>query len=432
MRIGILGGGFAGLTAAYRLAKNGHEVTIFERGRELGGLAVGIKNEGWQWYLERAIHHIFSNDSAIIELAGDTGFKNVIFKSPLSASLYEERQNYRIIPVDTPQDFLNFPYLNMVDKLRAGAVIASLKLSPFLPIYEQITAEAFLRLTMGERSWYVLWETLFRKKFGKYAGNIMASFIWARIKKRTKTLGYFEGGFQTFITHLEHVCDRQKVAVKKGCGVIGLSKKQDQIAVHFRSGEEGRATVNTFDRVISTLPTPVLLKVATDFFPQNYLKGLGKIEYLHAVSLILETKDPYLEKAYWVNMCSKTVPMTLLAQHTNFMDKKYYGGKHIAYVGWYVERSDKLISMSEIEVYDVVKKSLGEIAGKHIKVLRKSLFKGPFAQPIFNKTFITSKPDFETPVKNFYIANLDMTYPYDRGTNYAVDLGNKVANLIGA
>ncbi len=49
---------------------------------------------------------------------------------------------------------------------------------------------------------------------------------------------------------------------------------------------------------------------------------------------------------------------------------------------------------------------------------------------IFDKEFLKNKPDFETPLKGFYIANLDMTYPYDRGTNYAVALGKKVVELL--
>lgn len=57
-------------------------------------------------------------------------------------------------------------------------------------------------------------------------------------------------------------------------------------------------------------------------------------------------------------------------------------------------------------------------------------FKGPFAQPIFDQDFLKNKPTFTTPTKNFFIANLDMTYPYDRGTNYAVKLGKQVAALI--
>jgi hypothetical protein len=51
-------------------------------------------------------------------------------------------------------------------------------------------------------------------------------------------------------------------------------------------------------------------------------------------------------------------------------------------------------------------------------------------QPIFDATFIQNKPDFITSTPGFIIANLDMTYPYDRGTNYAVQLGNKAAEIV--
>jgi len=39
-------------------------------------------------------------------------------------------------------------------------------------------------------------------------------------------------------------------------------------------------------------------------------------------------------------------------------------------------------------------------------------------------------PKHKTPIKNVYIANLDMVYPWDRGTNYAIKMGEDIANLI--
>ncbi len=417
MKIAILGGGFTGLTASYYLAKKGHKVALFEKEPVLGGLAAGFKSQGWEWYLERAIHHLFANDYDILNFAHETGFEEIFFRAPETASLYD---NSRIIPVDTPQDFLKFPYLNLPTKFRAGFVLAFLKFSPFLSLYERQTAEEFLRKTMGERAWEVLWRELFRKKFGKYAGNILASFIWARIKKRTKKLGYIKGGFQTFINHLEKEVGRLKVEVRKGQSVEAVTKHNKQ----FRINNEN------FDVVISTLPTPVLVRIGQNILPSNYLSNLSKIKYQHAISLVLETKEPFLEKAYWLNMCVKDNAIMGLFQQTNFIDKKHYAGNHILYVGNYVDFEDPRVKMSDKEIFEFYKKELLKINPKFdMQNTKYYVFKGPFAQPILDKQFLASKPDFETPVKNFYIANLDMTYPYDRGTNYAVKLGKEVSNF---
>ena len=44
--IAIVGGGFTGLTAAYKLTQLGAKVTIFEAGTSVGGLASGCTIQG--------------------------------------------------------------------------------------------------------------------------------------------------------------------------------------------------------------------------------------------------------------------------------------------------------------------------------------------------------------------------------------------------
>ena len=58
------------------------------------------------------------------------------------------------------------------------------------------------------------------------------------------------------------------------------------------------------------------------------------------------------------------------------------------------------------------------------------LFKAPFAQPIIPTNYSHMIPPMRTPLKHVYLANIEQVYPWDRGTNYAVELGQKVANLI--
>ncbi|MEX1052251.1 MAG: FAD-dependent oxidoreductase [Patescibacteria group bacterium] len=427
MKIAVLGGGFAGISAAYYISKKGHSVTLFEKESILGGLAAGFKQDNWDWYLEKAVHHWFSNDKDILSFVKDTGLKKVIFKSPLSASLYQDViNNYRIIPLDNPQSLFKFPYLNLLQKLKVAFVLVFLKTTPFLPIFEKISAEKFLKKTMGKRAWKVLWKELFRKKFGKYAGNIVASFIWARINKRTKKLAYPYGGFQKLVYLSEKKLKQQGVEIRKEESVENIHMKGSKFFIQVNGKKDN------YDAVISTLPTPVFTKIANRVFPLSYIKRLKKIKYLHAISLVIELKMSFFEKEYWVNIIDPKTPIMGIFEHTNFIDKKYYGGNNLLYSGNYVGFDDPLVKMTDKEIFNWYFTYLKRINPKLKKnhVINYFVFKGPFAQPIFDKDFIKNKPDFITPVKNFYIANLDMTYPYDRGTNYAVKLGKEVAKLI--
>jgi len=420
MKIAVLGGGITGLVAAYFLGKKGHQVTVFEKEPTLGGMAAGFKQSNWDWYLEKTVHHLFSNDNDILDFAKEIGFNKIFFKEPETASLYENSEfrihnsKFLFFPLDTPRDLLHFPLLNWPDKIRTGLVLAFLKFSPFFSFYEKITAEEFLIKSMGTQSWDILWQELFRKKFGKYAENILASFIWARIKKRTKKLGYIEGGFQILINYLENQLKSLRVNTLTSYEINKIERK------NFK-----------FDYVVSTLPTPTITKIGEKLFPAEYLNRLKKIKYLHSVSLILETEKPILKKAYWLNICDKKIPIMGIFQQTNFIDKKNYGNKHILYLGWYVGIEDKLWKMNKEEILNLAIPHLQQISSRlnRDQISNFYLFKTVYAQPIFDKEFLKNKPKFETPIKNFYIANLDMTYPYDRGVNYAVKLGKEVNKL---
>ena len=357
MKIAILGGGFTGLTAAYYLAKKNHQVTLFEKEKILGGLAAGFKTDNWDWYLERAYHHLFANDYDILNFAKEIGFNKIFFKSPTTSSLFRiSNFGFRILPLDTPIDLLKFPYLNIVDKLRAGIVIVFLKLSPFLSIYEKQTSQEFLKKTMGEKVWNILWQQLFRGKYGDYAGNIMASFIWTRIKKRTKNLGYVEGGFQIFINYVANKLKSLRVNVLTDYQIEEIKKRGDKFIINNTS----------HDVVVSTLPTPVLTKISQTILPKSYLNRLSKIEYLHALTLILETEKPILDKIYWLNISTPKIPIMGIVQHTNFMDKKNYGNKHISYLGWYLKREDKLMNMNNQELINLVLPYLNKITNNQI------------------------------------------------------------------
>ncbi len=431
MNIAILGGGYTGLTAAYELQKKGHAVTIYEKEKVLGGLAVGFKEKDWQWPLERAYHHLFESDHEIIEFSKEIGFNKIFFTSSHTDSLYPDKNNnYRIIPVDSPLGFLRFPLLSLPDKLRAGFFIALFKYLPSLGIYERYTAEEFIRKFMGNQMWEVFMAELFRKKFGEDAEKITTSFLWARFHTRSKQLGYVSGGFQSFVEFLEALDLKNGVTIHKGTEIKNLKRKNNMFQIERSDYSNNQSIQEEYDAVISTLPTPVLVKVGESIFPKEYSDKLKKIEYLHALVLIVQTKDPILEKTYWLNINDPQLPMMFVGQHTNFIDKKYYGGKHLAYIANYLPGDDSRLKLSDKEVLEYYQPYLEKIVNRKLKVEKSWIFKAPFAQPIWSKEYVNNRPSFTTPVENFYVANLDMTYPFERGTNYAVKLGRQVSQLI--
>lgn len=430
MKVAIFGGGVTGLTTAWNLLKKGYEVVIIEGEESVGGLAGGFKEGNWDWALERTYHHVFANDKEIITLAQEMGFDGFRFKRPKTASLMKGKDNYRIFPVDSPIDFLLLPQLSLFSKLRAGATLAFLKISPYLSLFEKTTSEKFIRKTMGEEVWKNLWEQLFRKKFGKYAEYILASFIWARIKKRTPVLGYPNRGFQYFCTFFSEKLKEKGCVIETETKVVEVEKQGEGFSI-LVSKKTGEQTKINADKIVSTLPFPITLRIGKKILPEEYISQQSKREYLWAINLILGGTEKILKDTYWLNVGAKEVPIMGIIQHTNFVSFSHYGGEELCYCAWYVEDSSDLLKKSGEEMATFVFPYLQKInpsLKKAPRVVR--LFKAPFAQPICDEGFLAIDRGFKTPIKNFFVANLDMTYPYDRGTNYAVKLGNDVSQMV--
>lgn len=204
MKIAIIGAGFTGLAAAYQLTKQGHDVTVFEKDSQPGGLAIGYQEKGWDWTLEAFYHHWFTNDKAILDLAKELDYP-VIIKRPETSHLVDGK----IMQLDSPRTLLTFKKLTLPERLQMGAAIASLRFNPFWKPLERYTATSFLKKTIGQKAYTIFWEPLLVGKFGKYADTISLAWFWSRVAKRTTNLAYPEGGFLTFAQHIDKAIKAQ-------------------------------------------------------------------------------------------------------------------------------------------------------------------------------------------------------------------------------
>src|SRR5262245_55605883 len=151
MKVGIIGAGIAGLTAAYDLAQAGHRVTVYEAAPKAGGLASGFRDAGWEWPLERFYHHLFETDVAIRTLVETIGFGDkLFFRGPVTAQWWRGR-GYAL---DGALPVLRFPGIPFVDRVRFGAAVAYLKYATNdWRALERVTAAAWTQRWMGERAY---------------------------------------------------------------------------------------------------------------------------------------------------------------------------------------------------------------------------------------------------------------------------------------
>jgi len=433
MRIAIIGGGLTGLTAGYYLSKAGHSISIFEKEANLGGLASCFQQKDWQWPLEFYFHHIFTSDYKIINLAKKLGIGEKIFFLKPKTSIFK---NSKISQFDSPTSVLKSPLLSPMEKLRTSLVTAYLKYLIKTPRtvagwskaeamtpprwknwkLEKVTATKWLRKFYGQKTYATIWEPLLKSKFGNQFKKISMTWFWARIKKRSSSLGYFEGGFQILIDSLA-----KKIKTANGQILTNFEAKNLNDIYHY----------SDFDKLIFTTPISVFLKITKDKLSPRYVNQLESLEMIGAINLVLVLKEKFLtDNTYWLNINEQNFPFVAVVEHTNFIDPKYYGGNHILYVGGYYPQNHPFFKMTKAEIFNEFLPFLKKINPKlnfKLCTLHFALFANKYAQPIIPLNYSKLIPSIKTPIPNVYLATMHQIYPWDRGTNYAVELGKKVA-----
>ncbi len=189
--------------------------------------------------------------------------------------------------------------------------------------------------------------------------------------------------------------------------------------------------LENYDAVIVTLPSFLFFKLAPSL-PENYKRKFARLKGLGATNLMLKLKKPFLTNGtYWLNVCDPASPVMAIVEHTNFMDKKNYGSEHLVYLGNYLPPDSERFGMDKDKTLKLFDPFLRKINPDYKKNLIDSeFFKVPFAQPIIPTNYSKMIPPMETPLPNVYLANIEQVYPWDRGTNYAVELGKKIADYI--
>ena len=427
MKIGVVGGGLTGLTAAYELAKKGHQVLLWEKAPYLGGQASTFEVEGTP--LERYYHHIFTGDVDMIGLIEELGLSERMQWLASKVGFFYEDEIYDFV---TPLDLVRFRPLGLLERVRAGLVTLYLQRFGDWKDLEEFTAEDWIRRYAGEQAYQVIFAPLLRAKFGEYFDQVTMAWLWSKFKDRVgsrskgmtrELLGYMEGSFQPFIDGLADGITSMGGKILSDTPVERLTIEDMKVKGVVASD------VWTVDQVIATVPSFVFLRIAPEL-PEEYASQLREVSYQSALCLVLKMKRS-LSRIYWLNISDPSFPFVGAIEHTNLIPAEKYNGKHVLYLSNYVSETDPLYSASADELFRHYLPSLRKINPEFREdwVEELWLYREDAAQPIITCGYSRRVPSYQTPVEGLYLANTTQIYPQDRGMNYSVRLGRVVSEL---
>ncbi len=451
MRIAVLGAGVCGLVAAHRLARAGHAVDVYERWPGLGGQAATL-DVGDGHRLERYYHHLFTSDRHIAGLFEELGMPDAIEWRPSSVAFFARGALH---PFVTPLDLLRFRPLSPLARVRMGA--AALALQRFAgdrEPYERVTARAWIERRMGRQAWEEVWGPLLRGKFGERADRIAMVWLWSKLRLRRSVkgedvrqerLGYPRDSWEPLFEALARSVAEGGGRVLTDQPAARVSRAGAGFTVHagppgsFRRGHDPRAfetaAAQEYDRVLATVPNDVFEALLDPGLAaevgEEYLGRTRGIEYFAALCLLLEL-DRRFSPYYWTNVADRALPFVGLIEHTNFVEPERYGGRRFLYVANYLPHGHELLGLDAAALLARYEAGLRAVnpAFSRDWVKRSWLHAEPAAQPIVTVGYGERIPPLRTPAAGLVLANTTQVYPEDRGTNYAVRLGDEAARAL--
>jgi protoporphyrinogen oxidase len=427
----IVGGGAAGLAAAYDLSGAGLEAVVLEAAADFGGLASSFRLETHP--VERFYHFICRSDAALVRLASELGLENKLFWHRTQAAFYHHGRDY---PFGSARSLLSFTPLPWRQRLGFGLHVLRSRYRREWQSLDAIPAKDWLIDAVGREAYDVVWHPLLSVKFGPYHESISAAWLWHRIwrvarSRRTifgpEEFGYLEYGSATLIDSLvDCLKARPNVTLRLGATARPLDIDDASRVTQVRTEDE------TFpcDAVISTVALPVLGRLVGDR-RDSYFDRVRQVEYIGIACLLLSLKRSFSDR-FWTNVNDPRISFNGFIEQTNLNRNLQQAGLHVVYIPFYLPTTHKRFTAGDeallAEYLPMLRIINPAFDGSWIKEWH--VFRAPYAQPIFDVGFLSRMPAHRTSLRNLFVTDATQFYPEDRTISAAITQGRLVAGMI--
>lgn len=342
------------MTVALRLAEAGRSVTLYEAAESLGGLAGAWQLGDVEW--DRHYHVTLLSDTALRRLLAELGIEREMQWAETRTGFYT---GGRLLSMSNAFEFLRFPPLNLIDKLRlAATIIYASRLRDPLPL-EHIPVADWLRRLSGPRTFERVWLPLLRAKLGESYCETSAAFIWATIARmyaarrtglKREMFGYVPGGYGRVLERFAEVLSGKGVGIRCGLAAKKVWERRDgkdgsggRIRIEFADG-----SMESFDGIVMTTPAPVAARVCEGLTDDERARLLG-VKYQGIVCASMLLRKP-LAGFYVTNITDPGIPFTAVIEMSALVDREHFGGRSLVYLPKYVAPDDPAFALTDDEL----------------------------------------------------------------------------------
>jgi protoporphyrinogen oxidase len=425
-RWGIVGGGFLGMTLAHRLAQHGQDVTLFEAAPQLGGLASAWNLGDVVW--DRHYHVTLLSDTYLRALLAELGLEQEMAWVETRTGFYTDGTLYSM---SNTLEFLRFPPLSLLSKLRLGATILYASQLKDWKKLEKIPVADWLKRWSGGATFEKIWLPLLRAKLGDNYRKASAAFIWAIIARmyaarrtglKKELFGYVPGGYARVLERFADRLASEHVRIELRQAATKVEATADGVAIEFAGGSR-----RTFDQVVVTLAAPLAARLCPGLSSDEHARLQG-IQYQGVVCASFLLKRP-LADFYVTNITDRWAPFTAVIEMSALVDRAHFGGRALVYLPKYLKPDDPAFSLSDREVQDMFMDALARMyphfRPADVECFRVSRVK--YVLAISTLGYSDRLPPMTTSVPSLHIVNSAHIVNGTLNVNETIQLAEKAA-----
>jgi protoporphyrinogen oxidase len=346
----VVGGGMLGLTMALRLRETGARVTVLESASEVGGLAAAWSIGDLTW--DKYYHVILLSDLALRGVLDEIGVGDDMRWTETRTGFFTDGELYSMS--DT-LEFLRFPPLGLIDKLRLGGTIFFASRMKNWQALEEQNVGRWLERLSGRNTYERIWQPLLRAKLGDNHSVANAAFIWSTINRmyaarrtglKKEMMGFVEGGYAAILPALAKTLEERGVEIRLDSPVTRVWRGEDGTN---RVEVKGRYALRA-DGVVVTAPADVAGKVVEGLsLPERW--RLSQVVYQGVVCASMLVDEPLSD--FYVTNITDDSPFTGIIEMTALLGRERLGGRGLLYLPRYLPQKDPFWDHSDAEVEEI-------------------------------------------------------------------------------